>query len=326
MPADPRKFSTLLKDCIYNVIHDTVLEVHRSEKLAHMQSAAIIAQQAKESVKETSSPGGEVHEVQTDGASITEDDRVLLRGNPFITAPEILCPTCRLPRQYTPTTGKSNKPADPSKQYCQKQPYVQRDGCDIYGKSLALEKPSKKSKAQRAAESKNKPDHSPAVDGSGSDDDNNNAKDEKGKPAATAIPSGKCPNCPRYMAFTRIAQHMDRCLGLSGRASSKNAMTKMSGSQGTPNSGSRASTPKPSGTPNPPGSGSGGTNSKKRKHEKGSDEDDEPPATEKKKKKLLITNKKASNPTLNRVKSADKRPPSSGRSQSPQTKQEEESD
>ena len=254
-----------------------------------MQSAAVIAQQRKEQAKDEGSPGGEPHTITTDGASIREDDKIYLHGNPLRTTPTVICPTCRLPRLTHPRTGRNSQTPDPSRQYCQKEPYVDKDGCDIYGKSLALEKPSKKSKAAKEKDAKKaSPD-----DGSESPTDTTGKNSDK----PTSIPSGKCPNCPRYMAFTRIAQHMDRCMGISGRASSKNAMSKMNSS--TPQPNSRAGTPKPS------SQGTVNNGAKKRKLEKGSDDEDE---GEKKKKKVQ-GKAKAVNANLARVKSAEKRLP-----------------
>ena len=91
-------------------------------------------------------------------------------------------------------------------------------------------------------------------------------------------------------------------MGISGRQSSKNAMSKMN--TGTPRE-SRATTPKP--PPPPP-------NAKKRKAEKGSDEDSDEDTPKKAKKKKLISKKqkdavKAVNNPLARVKSGEKRLP-----------------
>lgn len=270
-----------------------------------MRSAAILAQQVKEDAI-AANPGGDIlQSYSTHAATITEDDKIFLHGNPLRLITDILCPNCRLPRLRHPTTGKNSHAYDSSRDYCAKQPYIDKEGCDVYGRSLALEKPSKKSKA--AKESKGKPD-SPDSD----DDDANGKAGEK--PAATSIPSGKCPNCPRYMAFTRIAQHMDRCLGLSGRQSSKNAMSKINGN--TPRD-SRASTPKPPTAV-----------MKKRKHENAKDseeETEEGTAQAKKKKKLKLAKLKngtakdtihglerAVDTNLQRVRGAEKRPPGQG--------------
>lgn len=270
-----------------------------------MQSAAIIAQQAKDAAKAEASPGGALTSITTAGAIIDEDDRIFLHDNPLRTTTEVLCPTCRLPRLQHPTMGKGAQAPDPAKEYCARQPFIDKDGCDIYGKSLALEKPSKK---KSNAPAKNNKDKSGSR--SGSEDGDSPPGKANDKPAATAIPSGKCPNCPRYMAFTRIAQHMDRCLGLSGRQSSKNAMNKLQAN--TPRDQSRASTPKPASNSQVKseaanGSLGSGANGKKRKLEKGSDEETEENTPLKKKKLGLKKDKEgkgkaAVNSSIQRVK------------------------
>jgi hypothetical protein len=306
--------SAVLDDCLYNIISDTVLKQHREEKQLRMQTAAIVAQQARDNAK-AESPGTPVQPITTAGASIDENDRIYLHDNPLRTIQEILCPTCRLPRLQYPTTGRGARPPDSSKQYCPREPYIDKDGCDIYGKSLAIEKPSKK-KAEKAKKEK-------AGSRSGSDSEGEGGGKES-KPATTSIPSGKCPYCPRYMTFNRIAQHMDRCQGINSRQSSKIAMNKLQSN--TPQASSRGSTPKPSTAATTAGSGAAssqglgaGVNGKKRKLEKGSDDEAEE-STPIKKKKLLIGKKdkdgkvKPVNSSLQRVKSGDKRPPGEGES------------
>jgi ribonuclease P/MRP protein subunit POP1 len=70
-----------------------------------------------------------------------------------------------------------------------------------------------------------------------------------GKPASY-IPWHTCPSCKRSLLITRFAQHLEKCLGISGRQSSRNAMAKLTGQNGgsgsTPLGGSRMGTPTPS--------------------------------------------------------------------------------
>ena len=260
-----------------------------------MQSAAILAERVKEKASNETNTGSADEDQSQVGALMAEDGKTYLYGNPLRTTAEILCPACRLPRLLYPTTGKNAQIPESGKEYCAKQPYIDKPGCDIHGKSLVLEKPSKKSKAAR--DSKKQAEQSP----DGSDSPNRSPSHSKAPdlPAATAVPSAKCPNCPRYMAFTRIAQHMDRCLGLSARQSSKNAMTKLN--TGTPRD-SRSGTPKPSIL-------------KKRKLEKGSDDDTEEGTPQKKKKFMpkkagdYTKVERAVNSNLQRVRGAEKRLP-----------------
>ena len=293
--------ASVLDDCLYNIISDTVLRAHREEKLARMQSAAIVAVGAKEKAKVDAPPGEETGPITTAGATITEENRVVLHGNPLSTTPETLCLTCRLPRLYYPTTGRNARTPDPTKKYCTKHPYIDKDGYDIYGKPLAVEKPSKKKAAakQKANDSR-----------SGSESGNNSPSGKKEK--GTAMPSAKCPTCPRYLYFNRIAHHLERCAGIAGRQSSRNAMAKLNSN--TPKDSSRASTPKPGSQTSNPGkpNGSQGTNTKKRK--KGSDdEDEEGEKTPVKKKKTSSGKKdgkaKAVNADVARVKGAEKKLP-----------------
>ena len=72
-----------------------------------------------------------------------------------------------------------------------------------------------------------------------------------GKPASY-IPWHTCPNCKRSLLITRFAQHLEKCLGISGRQSSRNAMAKLTGQNGGTGSGlgntplgSRMGTPAP---------------------------------------------------------------------------------
>lgn len=269
---------------------------------------AIQAEKARDKAEGDASGSSDGHSSKSQGAVI-EDGKTYLQGNPLRRTTEILCPTCRLPRLHHPTTGRRSRPPEPGKDYCTKHPYIDKPGCDIYGKSLTLEKPSKKSKAAKDAKKK-------AEDSDGSDSEKGSPMNGKNPdvPAATSIPSAKCPNCPRYIAYTRIAQHMDRCL-YQGRQSGKNAMSKLNMGTNTPRD-SRAGTPKPV-LP---------TNNKKRKLDKGSDDDTEEGAgaTPVKKKKVSAPKKtgdavkkengkeKAVNSNLQRVRGSEKRLPGQG--------------
>ena len=270
-----------------------------------MQSAAVIAHQYKEQAAAEASDGEDTLPITTPGASIAKDGKTYLRGNPLSTTAEVLCSNCRLPRLRHPVTGKNAREPETGREYCAKQPYIEKEGCDIYGNSLDLEKPNRNPKGAKDAKSKKKADESP--DGSQS----NSLPSSKPSDKPTSIPYGKCPNCSRYLAVTRIAQHLDKCMGISGRQSSKNALSKMN--TGTPRD-SRATTPKPQ-LPN----------TKKRKAEKGTDDESGEDAMKKKKKKLISKKQKEStgkavNSSLARVKSAEKRLPGqsdSGREKTP---------
>lgn len=293
--------TSVLEDILYNIISDIVLRTHREEKLARMQSAAIMAAREKEQAKVNSAPGEEPQSITTQGAIISEDNKICLHGNPFLNASETLCLTCRQPRLNHPTTGRNSRPAANIKKYCSKHPFIDKDGYDIYGKPLAVEKPSKKKAMKEKAKN-----------GSGSGSESGNEENTKKEKSTTAMPSAKCPTCPRYLYFSRIAHHLERCSGIGGRASSRTAKEKLNSN--TPKEVSRASTPKPGseGTKLPikaTSAKANGTMTKKRK--KGSDDEDEEERTPVKKKKFGKKDGKgkALNADIARVKGAEKRLP-----------------
>lgn len=154
-------------------------------------------------------------------AAIYQDGKVHLKGNPLDTITEILCPDCHLPRLLYPLFGEGSR-AIPnlSKEYCRKQPPMRLDKRDVHGRPYAIEKATKKKKnapASPNASPPSSPSSTPA------------AASLKQLPGKTYVPSVKCPNCPRYFFLTRIAQHLDRCLGLSARQASRNRTPMDSG-------------------------------------------------------------------------------------------------
>ena len=295
--------SSVLDDSLYNIISDIVLRTHRDEKLGRMQSAAITAVQAREQSRADLVPGEEPASITSQGATISEENRIYLHGNPLINAPEILCLTCRLPRLNYPTTGKGSRSVTNLKKYCPKHPYINKDGCDIYGKPLAIEKLSKKKVAKEKVKN-----------GSASGSDSGNEDNSKKEKSTTAMPSAKCPTCTRYLYFSRIAHHLERCSGIGGRASSRTAKEKIISS--TPKDVSRASTPKPTSQavklPAKATAKPNGTVNKKRKKGSSDEEDDEDRTPIKKKKFGKKESKvKALNADIARIKGADKRLPGS---------------
>ena len=188
------------------------------------------------------------------GAAYT-DGHVYLRGNPLRTISEIYCSDCKLPRLLYPTTGiGARPPPDPDREYCAKRPFINKPGHDVHGQPFPTDKISSKKKKKKATAANGAAN---GEAGAGSDSDNtttstppNSQTQANGAPKKAppiekpTYPTVKCPNCPRYLVVTRIAQHLDKCLGISGRQSSRNAMNKMQST--TPRDGpSRAGTPKP---------------------------------------------------------------------------------
>lgn len=207
----------------------------------------------------TASPGvGGI--VQTPGATY-DNGKVYLRGNPLHTTPEVFCPNCRLPRLLYPPFGNGSRPLpDPHQEYCRRLPPITLAGVDAHGNQFATDKITRKKKIAAAT-------------GEGSADDaaarsaaaTATTSTEKGAPAQppkhstahshhptaggltpdpspVSFPMVKCPNCPRYFVTSRVAQHLDRCMGLSNsrRGAATAASAAVSNNNNTRN---RASTP-----------------------------------------------------------------------------------
>jgi hypothetical protein len=235
-PPDPQPSlaqiaQRLFDDALHNIIHDVVIHKHRDHKLLL--------------------------------ASLDPTDKL----------PH--CDSCKLPRLLDPplapkVRGTPSEPP-PSTAYCEKKPWSRRAGHDIYDnpfpRSDVTGRPPTKKEREAAKHSGNGKkgidDATPASedatqngtappspDGKGGDD---NKPLEKGEKKASKIdeklkkgeyvPWHTCPSCKRSLLITRFAKHLEQCMGLSGRAASRNAMARMNGS--TP-SGSRGGTPNPS--------------------------------------------------------------------------------
>ncbi|KAJ5092608.1 hypothetical protein NUU61_007478 [Penicillium alfredii] len=240
------KVSTdILNETFHNIIHDLVAKVHREEKVARMRSAAVVARQKAEEEAtvpdETASKtaGDAKKEVVIDphklatvrletNAAIFEHGKVYLKGNPLHTVTEIICPDCRLPRLLYPSIGDgSHPPPNPNGEYCLNGPMITLPGHDVHGKLFAVMPNPKKKKTEKDL-------------------------------SIPEIPTTKCPICPRYFVMNRLAQHLDRCMNISGRGTS-----------------TRNKTPTDSGASSPTSS------APKRPH---ADEDDGSPSPTKKKK------------------------------------------
>jgi ribonuclease P/MRP protein subunit POP1 len=185
-----------------------------------------------------------------------DNGTVFLKGNPLKTTPEIICPHCKLPRLMHPIMGKGMQNPDLTREYCMLYPWVQRSGHDVYGNPFPTDMAkSKKERELIKQQQKNQEKESVGTPGSQDTDmAGGDAKEIKlntgGKPASY-IPWHTCPNCKRSLLITRFAQHLEKCLGISGRQSSRNAMAKLTGQNGTGSGmgntplGSRMGTPVP---------------------------------------------------------------------------------
>ncbi|PIB01302.1 hypothetical protein CB0940_01328 [Cercospora beticola] len=183
------------------------------------------------------------------------------------------CDTCKLPKLLDPPLAPSVRgaTADPpsNTNYCDRKPWARRPGHDIYGnpflksditgrpltkKEREAQKNSKKDDGTPASEDQNHEGTGPPSPSGDAEEDKKpgNQKLEKGEKKASKIdeklkkgeyvPWHTCPSCKRSLLITRFAKHLEQCMGISGRAASRNAMAKMNN---TPN-GSRGGTPNPS--------------------------------------------------------------------------------
>jgi ribonuclease P/MRP protein subunit POP1 len=240
-----------------------------------------------------------------------DNGRVYLKGNPLATTPEIVCPHCKLPRLMHPIMGKGSQNPDLTREYCKLYPFVQEKGHDVYGNPFPTDMAkSKKERELIKQQQKNAEKESVGgtpgsqdtdmATGGGGGEQQSQGREIKlntgGKPASY-IPWHTCPNCKRSLLITRFAQHLEKCLGISGRQSSRNAMAKLAGQNG--NGTGMGNTPLGSrmGTPAP---GSQGDAMSRVKSKGGSpvkrfgdDDDDDNETPEKKKKKKSSYIKKA---------------------------------
>ncbi|KAG0644569.1 hypothetical protein HOY80DRAFT_692680 [Tuber brumale] len=139
---------------------------------------------------------------------------------------ETTCPRCSLP-QHTAQTLQSVDAAD-KKKFCSRLPFQNTPYHDIYGNpfptinnSSAKEKKAAAASAAAAA----------AADSPTPDPSDTAAPAPKGK--NSAIIYFKCTSCDNdKVASSRYAAHLEKCLGLSGRKSSRAAMAKMNSSSG----------------------------------------------------------------------------------------------
>ncbi|KAF2678651.1 hypothetical protein K458DRAFT_376241 [Lentithecium fluviatile CBS 122367] len=258
----------ILEDCVQNIIYNTAQTCHRSEKQLRMQSAATQAEslalataepQSQKNAAPSSQPSVPIADTT---AAKYENGRVFLKGNPLKTTPDIICPHCKLPRLMHPIMGKGMQNPDLSREYCMLYPWVQRPGHDVYGNPFPTDMAkSKKERELLKQQQKNAEKESVGTPGSQDTDmtgagggaGDANGREIKlntgGKPASY-IPWHTCPNCKRSLLITRFAQHLEKCLGISGRQSSRNAMAKLAGNgvgSGLGNTplGSRMGTPAP---------------------------------------------------------------------------------
>lgn len=187
--------------------------------------------------------------LETEAATF-DGGKVYLKGNPMQTVKEVICPDCRLPRLAYPPVGVGYRPPpDPDAEYCQNGPLITLPGHDVHGKMFAVMPNPKKKKSDKDS-------------------------------TIPEIPTSKCPICPRYFVMNRVAQHLDRCMNISGRGSSTRNKTPTDGS------GSGASSPTSS--------------APKRPHE----DDEGSPSPTKKKKTTMSKKASSSKPGPSKLKNS----------------------
>ncbi|PSR88540.1 hypothetical protein BD289DRAFT_355221, partial [Coniella lustricola] len=240
---------SVLDDIFYNVIFDLCLEVHRSEKMARANTAAIKVEKLAADAADASDadPRPDVR-TETD-AAIYEDGKVYLKANPLLTTKDILCPRCHLPRLLHPTDGRGAQKPDPGVIYCKKHPYIDKPGYDIYGQTWVAPGPGR---GKKKKDMEKKLDAS--VDGTVTP-----TPDGQRPPNVLSFPSATCSKCKRCILVTRLNNHMGACIGNSGRNASRVASQKLtnggngsvnndatppSSQKGTPVNGSRAGSPR----------------------------------------------------------------------------------
>ncbi|KAH7122300.1 ribonucleases P/MRP protein subunit POP1-domain-containing protein [Dendryphion nanum] len=253
----------ILEDSLYNIVFRTAMSSHRAEKALRMQSAATQAEsialsnlepaaQVKGLNSQTTVPSAET------SAAKYDNGQVYLKGNPLKTTPEIVCPHCKLPRLMHPIMGKGMQAPDLTREYCKLYPFVQQQGHDVYGNPFPTDMAkSKKERELIKQQQKNAEKESVGTpnsqdtDMAGGDAQNKEIKLNTGGKPASYVPWHTCPSCKRSLLITRFAQHLEKCLGISGRQSSRNAMAKLAGHNGNGSGagntplGSRMGTPVP---------------------------------------------------------------------------------
>lgn len=209
-----------------------------------------------------------------------ENGRVYLKGNPLKQVKDIYCPHCKLPRLLFPPTGVGAKlPDDTNLQYCSLHPFITKPGHDVYGNPFPIDQTNKtkREREQIKKQEKAERDNTPGSQDTNEDKMTVDSFAKRllagGKPASY-VPWHTCPQCKRSLLITKFAQHLEKCLGIGGRAARNTAAARLSGMNGSASGsvqGSRVGTPTPS-----QGNGNG-------KKDQDDDEDEGPPKKKSKK-------------------------------------------
>jgi hypothetical protein len=246
-----------------------ILDIHRTEKQLRMTSVAVQAERmalqaaGAPPTPTTANPANKplLTPVQAPQVTVSvaggtyENGKVYLKGNPLKHVKDIYCPHCKLPRLLFPATGVGARlPDDTNQQYCTLHPFIQKAGHDIYGNPFPIDQTNK---TKRERELIKKAEKAERENTPGSQDTNEEVVTSEsfmkrimagGKPASY-VPWHTCPLCKRSLLITKFAQHLEKCLGIGGRAARNTAAARLSGMNGSTNGsvqGSRVGTPTPS--------------------------------------------------------------------------------
>lgn len=268
----------ILESVIEGIVHDLVLDVHREEKIARMQTAVvdlnIRAEKLGKNMHAHLESGADSEAVETK-AAVGQGGVVQLRGNPLKQVRHTRCPNCRLQRLWYPRVGfNARPPPDPTAQYCKTEPMIIIDKNDVHGQR----KKGVKVKGQPKGKGKgNKLRESSPASSIGDPSTPQSSMLDSFEFKEIDYPAAKCPNRNSHLgdhwkAVNLFATHLNgSCWLKRDRAALREANSKIAG---TPKD-SRANSPKPA-----------ATNGVKRK----ADEKESEPAP-KKKQKLNETKK-----------------------------------
>lgn len=206
---------SIFADLLSNLTHDIALQTHHTEKLFRARQ-------------------------QTLHPAVDGSPSPTATANPLTVVPaEILCPRCHLPQHTSSTldapSGGGGGGSGAKKKFCPRLPWQNAPLHDIYGNPF----PTIKDKsAKNGADKNNNINNSfAATDSPAEDAPGTIATGKKG--ASTGVAYFKCTSCDNEKVLSsRYAAHLEKCLGLAGRKSSRAAMAKMNS-----NSGSGAGSP-----------------------------------------------------------------------------------
>jgi len=280
-------------DILYNILHDIVLKTHREERIARSLTAGIaISKQAAalfppKDATPAPTPGPtdpsdpsqppsapstprknrrRTPRILETDAALYDNGIVTLKGNPLLNVQQILCPKCGKEKLLYPTTGKGAREPVPGVEYCERQPWVDKEGCDIYGLPYPRDDVSASSikKSQREKEKEAKllnPEKKNGISFNldiGTDSSFENNEESTPPPAAAqeerkmVFPNVSCPRCPRMVNVRVFDKHLNSHLRSGGRASGRAAAMKISAeSQTQSQDRSRKGTPATSNYANP---------------------------------------------------------------------------